>query len=253
MDRIKDKILEALPFSFGKKLYLLKNGSKVIHSEIMADLFIDLEIRKKDSLWTKRLSIKEGHEIGICEWLADFLTEKDSFFDIGSCYGVFSALVAKLQPEIPIHAFEPAFVNALFLAQNAKLNQGKYSWGLCRKFINDFDDQNNTTIDSYCQKNKIYPTVMKMDIDGGEYNALLGAKELLARRKTHFLIEVHPGFLGERNLTVDMVLSLLPEDYKIKVLPEIRGKNNTWSDDLSLVGSDYNPYIYTAPKEIYKL
>jgi len=253
MSNIKDTILEALPSSLGKQLYLLKNGSKVIHSEIMADLFIDMEIRKKDTLWTNRLSAKEGHEIGICEWLADHLTDKDSFFDIGSCYGVFAALVAKLQPGIPIHAFEPAFVNALFLSQNAELNKGKLSWKLCRKFISNTNDPNNVTIDSYCKENNIYPTVIKMDIDGGEYHALLGAKNLLERRKTHFLVEVHPTFLGDRDLTVDMVLSLFPNDYVMKVLPEIRGEKATWSDDLSLAASDYNPYVYAAPKAIYKL
>lgn len=253
MNEIKNSILTALPGGLGKRLYFLKNGSKIIHSEIMNNLFIDLEIRKKDSLWTDRLSKKEGHEIGICEWLANHLTPKDSFFDIGACYGVFSALVAKLQPSIPIHAWEPAFANFLFLEQNADRNKGTIPWQISQKFISQTNDTEHTTLDEYCKKNNIYPTVLKMDIDGGEYHALKHAEELIKRRKTHFLIEIHPGFLKDRDLTVEMVLELFPQDYKMKVLPEIRDGKAEWSDDLTLLKLDYNPYIYVAAQEIFKV
>jgi len=253
MDDIKNAILTALPGSLGKQLYFLKNGSRVMHTELMKDLFIDLEIRKHDNLWADRLSQREGHEPGICEWFAKYLTPKDSFFDIGSCYGIFSALVAKLQPSIPIHAWEPAFANFLFLEQNAKRNKGNVAWKLSRKFVSDTNDSENTTLDEYCKNNNIYPTVIKMDIDGGEYHALKNAEELIKRRKTHFLIEIHPQFLGDRNIKVDQVLELFPKDFTIKVLPEIRDKNLGWTDDLSLIYSDFNPYIYVAAEEIYLL
>lgn len=250
MDKIKDAILESLPGSLGKRLYFLKNGTKIIHSEILDNVFLDMEIREKDALWTKRLSTKRGHEVAVCEWFEENLKANDVFFDVGSCYGIFSALVARLQPSVPVHSFEPDFLHAYFLEENAKHNKGEHNWVISDKYVGKHDDAKNTTIDSHCKKHNIYPTVMKMDIDGGEYNALIGMKDLIARKKTHFLIEVHPIILRQNKITIQQILDFFDDSHIIKVLPEIRDKVEQWSDDLSLIGKDKNPYIYVAPKEI---
>lgn len=56
--------------------------------------------------------------------------------------------------------------------------------------------------------------VITMDVEGGEYDVLLGAKELIARCKPIIFISVHPEFLRERyNMTPDDLLVLMEHHY----------------------------------------
>lgn len=48
-----------------------------------------------------------------------------------------------------------------------------------------------TTIDTFCSENNVDPTFIKMDIEGAEYNALLGAKETIRKNKPKLAISVY--------------------------------------------------------------
>ena len=48
------------------------------------------------------------------------------------------------------------------------------------------------SLDTYCKANQLTPDLVKMDIEGAEYRALLGAQSILQMQQCRFLIEVHP-------------------------------------------------------------
>lgn len=48
------------------------------------------------------------------------------------------------------------------------------------------------SLDSFCQANHVRPDLVKMDIEGSEYRALVGAKQILSTQHCRFLVEVHP-------------------------------------------------------------
>lgn len=249
MKKIKDAILSTIPISIAQQIYFIKNGNQTFSTNLINQTRFDLTVRKTDALWTKRLSTENGHEFGICKWLNDYMQPESVFFDVGACYGVFSALVANLFEDAEIHAFEPEIANFLFLKKNADDNQKKSRWTINRKFVSDTVSNLSITLDDYC-KNNILPDVLKMDIDGGEYKALVGAQKLIAKKKTHFLIEIHPQFLKNYGYNYQQVLDLFDEDYEIFVLPNLRQGIYEWSNDLSKIKTDDNPYIYAAPRSI---
>lgn len=50
-------------------------------------------------------------------------------------------------------------------------------------------------IDDYCELANIYPDVITMDIEGGEFEALKGAEQTLLKKHPLLYISVHPEFL----------------------------------------------------------
>lgn len=47
-------------------------------------------------------------------------------------------------------------------------------------------------LDSFCREKGIWPDLLKIDIEGAEWLALAGMKELLAERRPQIVLEVHP-------------------------------------------------------------
>jgi FkbM family methyltransferase len=48
------------------------------------------------------------------------------------------------------------------------------------------------SLDTFCETNKLTPDLVKIDIEGAEYRALIGAKKILRTQHCRFLVEVHP-------------------------------------------------------------
>jgi FkbM family methyltransferase len=142
------------------------------------------------------------------------LCEKaDVIFDVGANIGLYSLLASTTNPRASIHAFEPtpdlfnAFSGNVALNQlsNIRANQlavGNVSGEAYLNYCTSSDGRNEgmnfvsaarpadagevtviTTIDDYCRQYHIASIdLMKMDIEGGEYNALKGAQNLLKRK-----------------------------------------------------------------------
>jgi FkbM family methyltransferase len=47
-------------------------------------------------------------------------------------------------------------------------------------------------LDDFCEQSGLYPDVIKMDIEGAEYDALLGAERILDKVKPHLILELFP-------------------------------------------------------------
>jgi FkbM family methyltransferase len=59
-----------------------------------------------------------------------------------------------------------------------------------------------TTVDAFCAEHRVTPDVVKIDVEGAEGKVLRGAKEFLAKRHGHIVLELHPSVLadlGERS------------------------------------------------------
>ena len=53
-------------------------------------------------------------------------------------------------------------------------------------------DVTSTTIDDFCGRHQISPTLIKIDIEGFELHALRGGRETLARFRPKIVLELHP-------------------------------------------------------------
>ncbi len=151
------------------------------------------------------------NEFSLLLYFIKNISKEDIFFDIGANYGFYSLLATNILKERNIHLFEPnpaifkavqktfcdksIISNKLALAQENGVEdfynklQGFHSGGssLFKKNISYQQYKKikvkTESINSYCQKEDITPTFIKMDIEGGEYDALLGAEKILKNNK----------------------------------------------------------------------
>lgn len=68
-----------------------------------------------------------------------------------------------------------------------------------------------TTLDDYCETHDLWPTMVKIDVEGSELEVLRGARKLLESHP-RLAIELHPQLLARRQQSVEAVLEQLPTD-----------------------------------------
>lgn len=77
------------------------------------------------TLTEQRNAIENGEfgREGVPIELFDFNSKYDAFIDIGAHFGVYSVITGIMNPDIPIHAFEPTEYNRRVMIQNLELNE----------------------------------------------------------------------------------------------------------------------------------
>lgn len=240
------------PVSMQRKFVLRKTGHRVFTNEAIDGVKITMAISPGE-LWEKRLSTPNGHEPGICQWLKANLKADDVFFDIGSLFGFFPVLVNTLQPTAKVHIFELSWFAAHYVRMNEQETRKRFPsiapWKINETMVTDKDTWEETNIDWYCRMHSAYPTIVKMDIDGGEVLAMRGMKDLLAKKKTTWIIEIHPAILKKQKQSFSDILELIPEGYTINYLPLIREDNTTWTGDLNSFDHNEEFYVCIAPEK----
>ncbi len=139
--------------------------------------------------------------------------------DVGAHIGYYTLLLAKcVGPTGQVLSFEPLPANFALLRQNVQLNglphvqMNAHAVFSCNEelTITVPDHAPNsgdasvlsvegtkqfrvpaTTLDSYCSSTGFRPDFLKMDVEGAEYEVLLGAKETIAQFRPKMLIELH--------------------------------------------------------------
>lgn len=182
-------------------LRVLKPASVVIDGNRM---FLD----KDDSM---RLSILNIYEPATVKYFRERIKPGGVILDIGAHIGYYTLMAAKyIGNKGKVYAFEPNKDNFALLTKNARINGYKNailinkavtkSTKKARLFLSrastgmhsliDIDDDNrNSTIvdtvslDDFFGKNPPRVSVIKMDIEGGEYRAVEGMDRLLRRNK----------------------------------------------------------------------
>jgi FkbM family methyltransferase len=164
--------------------------------------------------------------------------------DIGAHIGYYTLLLAKcVGPAGRVLSFEPLPANFALLQQNVQLNglqqvqmnaQAVFSRNEELTITVPDHAPNSgdasvlpvegakqfrvpaTTLDSFCCNTGFRPDFLKMDVEGAEYDVLLGAKETIARSRPKMLIELHhfdgnlaghpvPGLLASWNYEIQWI------------------------------------------------
>lgn len=175
----------------------------------------------------KRLTwMAVGHEYiepELLDWI-DTIPKGESLYDIGASNGIFSFYASA--KGLSVTAFEPDASNFFLLSYNnfinnnklksffnvalsnenkiSVVNSPKYEIGGHLKFIDSDKDVNGVkflseysqsvlqfTLDNFIQTYKLdYPKFLKVDVDGSEINALIGA-DLCLKKTNSIFIECH--------------------------------------------------------------
>lgn len=164
-------------------------------------------------------------------------TNANIVFDVGASNGIISLLLSKhMNKNSSIYSFEPTPSIFNILKDNAKVQNGNaniipYNLAIssengflhfkqtARKTMNyvvkektsDTIDVKCTTLDSFVNTYKISPDVIKIDVEGWEYNVLLGGRELLKRHNCKLLIEMHQDILRNNGVTRENFNSLISD------------------------------------------
>jgi FkbM family methyltransferase len=167
-------------------------------------------------LFLKNDSVDWGSE----EYLIKFLDKNKSFLDVGANIGYYSLLMAPYCRSV--YAFEPdirsldalnknaAKVNNINVIQKAVFSQeGEMQLDVTRlpelshlqkKSENSSNSQGCinvkvTTLDIFQSENPdVEVTAIKTDVEGADFNVLLGAKNLIIRDQPLILSEIYPDF-----------------------------------------------------------
>jgi FkbM family methyltransferase len=145
------------------------------------------------------------YEKPIISRLPELVRRGATAFDVGANVGYYTLLLSRLVgPTGSVLAFEPSERNLSFLRRHLELNDIKNVEvvpaavsnvaGLA-KFCGDESvgrlSSSGRDVPTVCLDSFPRPDVVKMDIEGGEGPALLGAQRILRDRRTSWFIAVH--------------------------------------------------------------
>lgn len=154
-----------------------------------------------------------GYEHDYCNYWMKLASESRIIFDVGANVGVYSLLGAAANSQASLHSFEPTAEVFEALKANIEINGlnnivtnqaavgSSNGFGFLHQcagsdgsnegmnFVTSTNLEESDAVtplislDAYCQNNAIDRIdLMKIDIEGGEYDALLGAQNLLRKR-----------------------------------------------------------------------
>lgn len=147
--------------------------------------------------------------------LIKLLPEGSDFYDIGAHQGVYSMFVMRQRPDVKVFSFEP---QAGHLQESLGLNnlpncnvhavavgdsEGTIGMTISQRSSNHVVTMNEhaevsvpiVRLDSYCSSHRLpHPDVIKIDIEGLEFQALRGARKLLQVSSPLIIAEINHCF-----------------------------------------------------------
>ena len=102
-----------------------------------------------------------------------------TLLDIGTAEGIFTLEAIELINHAYLFECDEIWIAAL----NATFEPWKEKVTIIPKYVNDINDENNITIDTFLEGKDKANLFLKMDIEGSEQAALKGAKKLLNEAK----------------------------------------------------------------------
>jgi len=186
------------------------------------------------------LKLSKGtREPELYKWLNN-IKENSIYFDIGTSYGQEVSLLSNSAKKnnLKIFGFDCCISASHFCAINKKINQNNFEFifaaisncsGDILKIetnsdINKSDKYSyevlTLKLDDFCKIRNIYPTHIKIDVDGAELNVIKGAEEILKRQELkEIFIEI--------NNNVNEIINLLRQ-YKFEIVWEKTQKKNSY-------------------------
>ena len=160
------------------------------------------------------------------KWFLENIKEDDIVFDIGSHIGLYTILFSEKTKNV--HSFEPTQTYDDLLKPNIENNKiknvnlhklafGSESGKIKEKIykiwgMDPFEDEYEfTTIDDYTESAGISPTILKIDVDGFDYEVLIGGSTYLKNNDVTICIELSEIALATRNNTFKDIVNFLSE------------------------------------------
>ena len=185
--------------------------------------FSGIKATVRSNLFWKNLEKGYWWESNSYKYISNVVKEGQIILDMGACYGSYTLLFSKLVRDGGhVYAFEPdpkafdilcdnieknhltnAHIDKICISNSvgeAKLRAGRFGTG-ASSMIGDEPGTalretivETTTIDKYCEENRICPDGIKMDIEGAEGLAIDGCRNIIKKCSPWILLEFH-GFL----------------------------------------------------------
>ena len=205
---VKIPILKRLIPSFYKKYFFFsKDHEKTI---VVNGVYFDLDLRH---LIDRRFFFHKAYEDELFNPLSNIIEKYkvDYFFDIGSCWGIYSLRLAKKFNKLNIIAYDPIkknierLKNSIIKNKISNIHTLKVAIGDKKGFVtlgateiyspNYEINEKNAVITEKCEINTLDNfhidikdkfIVLKIDTEGYEFNVLKGAEKLLLNNKGLF-------------------------------------------------------------------
>lgn len=145
-----------------------------------------------DSFLINHLDDEKEYEPGLTSELADALGEDIVFYDVGCRYGAFTKFA--LENGVPpsnVVGFEADRYSFLVLRRN-HTEQGVT---LVNSFVGRDDGRKSISLDRWSETNRT-PDVIKIDVEGAEFDVIRGMGDLLRTVRPLVFVEVHPQHLS---------------------------------------------------------
>ncbi len=193
-------------------------------------------------------SLGNLQEITLTKFFIRNFEQNSIFYDVGAHSGFYSMLARELIGRGEIHSFEPVPKIFKLLQKNMDLKKEKIFLNCSalskKKGVIDFYEDlegggrstsillnltydpksppyketkvPSITLDEYCQKHT-KPDFVKIDVEGGEYNVILGGKELFRNDNPIIAVEIcrKPLYNIPHKQSLDLLYSLGYKSYKI--------------------------------------
>ena len=142
--------------------------------------------------------------------VAKIIPDNSICFDIGANIGIYSLLFSKYAKRV--YAFEPLPRNVNFLKKMLEVNKVKnvtiiasavakdntLSWfkegnGWATGSLNEYGEHlvPIISLDAFIDSKKVFPSILKIDVEGTETSVLQGSKNLLLKAHPIIIIEIH--------------------------------------------------------------
>lgn len=135
---------------------------------------------------------EKRYEAAFCDMFLSKLDASSVLLDVGAGYGLYSVVASRICQSRNIHCFEPDPVWRWILSKNNR----KYCNDELRivpRLVSAETKDKSVTLDDYCARNSVKPTLIKMDIEGGELQAVAGMRRICMEHRPVILMEFHLG------------------------------------------------------------
>ncbi|WP_237561304.1 FkbM family methyltransferase [Halostella pelagica] len=151
-----------------------------------------------------------GYEPAFVAALADDLTHQSVYYDVGAGYG-YNCVVAETVGvnSANIHGFEADHFRYPILSRNLDDTSNTV-----KAFVDRVSDDKQLALDDYRPRSEP-PDVITIDVEGGEYDVLLGAQQLLASYRPVLYVELHPELLPSDITVADLFEYLQSFGYEL--------------------------------------
>jgi len=235
-------LFDAIYFSTYASIKLLK-GDKFPILKIN-DIIMKIDLQDKGL--SKDLILYKKREFFSTEFIKNFIKEDDFILEIGANKGYYALLEAEIAKKGKIYAIEPIKENYRLLEESIKLNSFNNITLFPNLALSDeneektmyfYNKQNwcsftqnpnapilekrkisTLTLDEFVKRTNFYPSFLRMDVEGHEYEIIKGGIDTLKKTKNlKIFVEMHPPLLSKEK--IKFIIDILQNNnFKIVVV-----------------------------------